>query len=640
MPYKIVQDGKQYCVHKENVDGSVGALVPGGCHPEKSKASAHMRALYSAMEREKKDLTDDQMELIVKEMEIKSEEKSSYFPSTITSWEELDAWRESEDAVNELRSTSSDFQGLVADVLWDMELPTIPEKTATIKALADGLSPRLAKDIAEAKAEDAEDSETKSSAADNNLPDSAFLYVESGGKKDSEGKTTPRSLRHLPYKKADGSIDLPRLRNALSRLGQSATGKVEGESWLSESLRSRLQSRAKKLLASANKSMTEKARDWFATLFGWEIKEIEPEQHEDNLMLWKENDGSWTWMARYSNNFRDRDNPPEIIASVSHQKFVEKVDKGIAPYPELWLWHRPEWKWGTAKWVGYDDKGFALAMGKVDPGCDAIAEYMATIDPKELRVSHGMPKKSIVRDPEDPTVIIEHVTAEISPLPSWAAANMLTSFIILNKEDKMAIPNGKREELINMGIPAEVLNSLMQKNAEVAKEASDAGIESKEAASQAAPIAPETTPTAVPPVTSVPVIIQKETVPVEPPKASPTPTAQEIAEAVSGVLNERLTAIDQRFATIETAIAKTQEEMKALKETDETKITKAVAQTPIASLSAMIARSVIGNYDTVVDGRSSLAKSKPTETEAPADRPNIGVWVVDQIMKEADQKPK
>src|SRR5262249_11903809 len=56
----------------------------------------------------------------------------------------------------------------------------------------------------------------------NNLPDSSFLYVEDGGKKDSEGKTTPRSLRHFPYKDANGKVDLPHLRNALARIPQSS----------------------------------------------------------------------------------------------------------------------------------------------------------------------------------------------------------------------------------------------------------------------------------------------------------------------------------------------------------------------------------------------------------------------------------
>jgi HK97 family phage major capsid protein len=54
------------------------------------------------------------------------------------------------------------------------------------------------------------------------LPDSAFLYIEAGGKKDEQGKTTPRSLRHFPYKDASGKIDIPHLDNALARIPQSS----------------------------------------------------------------------------------------------------------------------------------------------------------------------------------------------------------------------------------------------------------------------------------------------------------------------------------------------------------------------------------------------------------------------------------
>ncbi len=55
----------------------------------------------------------------------------------------------------------------------------------------------------------------------NTLPDSAFLYIEPGGTKDSDGKTTPRSLRHFPYKDSSGKVDLPHLRNALARIPQA-----------------------------------------------------------------------------------------------------------------------------------------------------------------------------------------------------------------------------------------------------------------------------------------------------------------------------------------------------------------------------------------------------------------------------------
>jgi len=82
-----------------------------------------------------------------------------------------------------------------------------------------------------------ESRDTWTTAYMNDLPDSAFLYVEDGGKKDAQGKTTPRSLRHFPYKNANGQVDLPHLRNALARIPDSnlpqsvkddATAKAKG----------------------------------------------------------------------------------------------------------------------------------------------------------------------------------------------------------------------------------------------------------------------------------------------------------------------------------------------------------------------------------------------------------------------------
>jgi hypothetical protein len=61
-----------------------------------------------------------------------------------------------------------------------------------------------------------------STAFMNDLPDSSFLYIESGGTKDADGKTTPRSKRHFPYKDKSGTVDLAHLRNALSRIPQSS----------------------------------------------------------------------------------------------------------------------------------------------------------------------------------------------------------------------------------------------------------------------------------------------------------------------------------------------------------------------------------------------------------------------------------
>jgi len=58
----------------------------------------------------------------------------------------------------------------------------------------------------------------------NNLPDSSFAFIEEGGEKDEEGKTKPRSLRHLPFKDAQGNINKAQLNNALGRLPQTDLG--------------------------------------------------------------------------------------------------------------------------------------------------------------------------------------------------------------------------------------------------------------------------------------------------------------------------------------------------------------------------------------------------------------------------------
>jgi hypothetical protein len=55
-----------------------------------------------------------------------------------------------------------------------------------------------------------------SAKAQNDLPDSAFAYVESGGTKDESGKTTPRSLRHFNVG------DKAHADNAAARIAQGA----------------------------------------------------------------------------------------------------------------------------------------------------------------------------------------------------------------------------------------------------------------------------------------------------------------------------------------------------------------------------------------------------------------------------------
>jgi hypothetical protein len=87
--------------------------------------------------------------------------------------------------------------------------------------------------------------EAWSTAYKNSLPDPCFAFIEPGGKKDADGKTEPRSLRHLPYKNKDGSVDKTHVIAAWQAL-HGARGGLG--SWASDSIVSAIR---RKLLAAA-----------------------------------------------------------------------------------------------------------------------------------------------------------------------------------------------------------------------------------------------------------------------------------------------------------------------------------------------------------------------------------------------------
>ncbi len=97
----------------------------------------------------------------------------------------------------------------------------------------------------------------------NNLPDSAFLFIGPGGEKDDEGKTTPRSLRHLPYRNENGDIDAEHLRNALARLDQ-----VDAKG-LTSAKKDQIRKKAKRMLTAWNErnaSLLDTGTHAFATI--------------------------------------------------------------------------------------------------------------------------------------------------------------------------------------------------------------------------------------------------------------------------------------------------------------------------------------------------------------------------------------
>lgn len=99
-----------------------------------------------------------------------------------------------------------------------------------------------------------------------------------GGKKDSEGKTEPRSLRHFPVKDANGNVDLAHVRNAIARAPQAN---------VSDAIKSMVQAKARKLLNAKEHSELEAVMESPLDSFEEEIEDRfedqnEPEPNDDN----------------------------------------------------------------------------------------------------------------------------------------------------------------------------------------------------------------------------------------------------------------------------------------------------------------------------------------------------------------------
>ena len=322
--------------------------------------------------------------------------------------------------------------------------------------------------------------------------------------------------------------------------------------------------------------------DWMKEKLG-----LNKEQPQDRFMVWKEGD-RWRWLAIYSNRYRDRDNPPEILAEAAHKDFVAAVDAGDWDYPELWLWHTPGSKSGQADFLAYDDRGFSIAVGLFDKGREHVAQALAEDD--DLGTSHGMPTEEIKRDAEDPTILTRYRSKEISPLPTEAAANELTGFVML--EDKMELSKEKREWLEGKLTPEDMAELDAAIDAK-AKEAE--GMEYKDGEEGTEQVDPVQEPDP------------------EPEEEQETPdyvTRDEIAEA--------LTEVTAQMSAITESVAEFGKSLTELKESEDERIAKAAELTPAASLLDIVTSSAIGKDGTLLDGRTKLAKAGPKETD-----PNI-----------------
>lgn len=328
---------------------------------------------------------------------------------------------------------------------------------------------------------------------------------------------------------------------------------------------------------------------WVKNLFNKDKLELEAglgSPKTNTFFVWKETNGAYRWLAAYSNKFRDDDHPPEILSDAAHKEFVEAVDTGQWPYPELWLWHVKGSVSGRADYVAYDG-AFALASGTFDADKQEVAENLSRRD--NLLTSHGMPVTEIQRDKEDGTVLTRYRTVEISVLPDFAAANRHTPFTIV-KEVDMALPEPKRAflaEILGEEKAAEVEAQLEAKGKEL-----EQNVEFKEETKEEVPV-------------------------VEPEPVVKYATEDAVVDAIAGSLKPVL----EQLETLRLSIENFGKELKQLEVTEDEKIKNLITETPAASLFHRV-QSAIGAKETEIDGRSSLAKSGPKETFSDKDGPS------------------
>lgn len=198
------------------------------------------------------------------------------------------------------------------------------------------------------------------------------------------------------------------------------------------------------------------------------LERLQKNENSGILFTKDKNTGQIRWFGIYSSNYLDDDFPADIISSEAHKGFIDRVEKGVVPYPELWHAHIKGSRWGVADWLAYDDEtGIAYASGLVDIGREKEAFTLAGYKKGKLGLSHGMDRKSLRRDdPFDKRVITQYNSYEISDLPLRWAANGMTALSFSEtansgyKEDGMTISESKKQYLTDAGLSEEQISGL------------------------------------------------------------------------------------------------------------------------------------------------------------------------------------
>lgn len=285
-------------------------------------------------------------------------------------------------------------------------------------------------------------------ASINDLPDSAFLYVEDGGTKDDSGKTEPRSLRHFPYRDSSGKVDLPHLRNALARIPQANIPAAKKESLTArahellqntektEKAGRRMQGSMRDKLRMAT-SMIQEVMDW-ADQQGSEAGDssepnadmgegMDSMMQKSTFLVFKDVDGVDRWVSFSTNAFEDREK--EIVSTKAIEKNISEADE-TGDYGTLRLFHIKGTDIGRCDFQALEGR-FLIESGVFDDTrlANKAKEYFLTTD-EPLGVSIGFmhPISALIDGVYSEVKIFER-----SVCPQGDAANPWTTFMAIQK---------------------------------------------------------------------------------------------------------------------------------------------------------------------------------------------------------------
>lgn len=476
----------------------------------------------------------------------------------------------------------------------------------------------------------------------NDLPDSAFLYVESGGEKE-DGKTTPRSLRHFPVRDAEGKLDLPHLRNAIARIPQSSAPGLNKDS---------LQKRAQRMLSNASgdsekagRRMAGGMRDRLSAALGtikevvsWagyeDVEEEEGEEEKDTdatktgFVVLKTADG-YRWVSISSSAFKDREE--ETVTTKALVEGVLRADKTGNRGP-IMLWHTPGTEFGECDFQSVEGR-FLIESGTFHESEFATVVRKALEQaPEPLGISIGFSHP--ITEPDDEGLFHNVTFRERSVCPLAVAANPFTSFETI-KETQM---DEQRKQwfatLVGPERAEKIISTATQKSTELEGLFSYKALEESAKEAEAAKAADATPPAPSPDP--------------DPPPAGETPDAlgekaAEFFEAISETVNDAISpivgAVKAQDQVLEGIVGLVKEQAEAIKtmkaelETVKTKVAEAPA--PAASPRSALAHRATESTDNIISADTVKEIFAGKTSDRPAEPVNPARAYVDDLIRGA-----